>query len=256
MSLITRSAFYFGHIVDENNNKIDFNEGAGALVATMASGNYSITDYATAVKTALDASGTLTYTVTFSRITRIFTISSTASFDLLVASGLFIGVGAFPLLGYTGADKTGVSTYNGQTGSGTEYITQRALSGYVAPDEWQNPVSGVANESTSGLVETVTFGTNEMIEFNNKYVTSVAQNVNSVISNNLNGKAECVTWLQSIVKKGHFEFMDDIADRNIFHKVQVVSISSNRDGLGYKLIEHKKCTGLFSTGKIVLKVVA
>lgn len=67
--------------VDDSNNKIQFQEVAGTTITgTISDGVYSISAYCTAVKSALDtAGGAPTYTVTYSAITRKFTIASDRS---------------------------------------------------------------------------------------------------------------------------------------------------------------------------------
>lgn len=71
--------------IDSTNNKIDFSEDAGAttLSATITGGTYTPAALATEVKTGLEASGALTYTVSFDEEDKL-TISSTARFDLVL----------------------------------------------------------------------------------------------------------------------------------------------------------------------------
>lgn len=65
-----------------NRNKVVFNEGAGNLTATIAEGYYNSSNFPTALKTALDAAGLDTYTVTISSTTGKITIASTGNFSL------------------------------------------------------------------------------------------------------------------------------------------------------------------------------
>jgi len=48
-----------------SNNKIDFNEGVGALVATITTGIYNVDTLCTEIKTQLEAVGTGTYTIEY-----------------------------------------------------------------------------------------------------------------------------------------------------------------------------------------------
>lgn len=79
--------------ITSSNQWIDINEGAGELNAQVATGTYlfdtdeNIDELESAIKTALDAAGTLTYTVTFSQSTRKFTISAGSNFSLLWKTG-------------------------------------------------------------------------------------------------------------------------------------------------------------------------
>ena len=68
-------------------NKIDFNEGAGELNATLTSGNYSINDLQTEIKTQMEAVGVNTYTVTYSSVSMKLTITSSGNFTLLNSTG-------------------------------------------------------------------------------------------------------------------------------------------------------------------------
>jgi hypothetical protein len=62
--------------VDSSNQYIDFKEDAGSeLNATVANGTYFASTLVTAIKTALEAAGTGTYTVTYSSTTKKFTIA-------------------------------------------------------------------------------------------------------------------------------------------------------------------------------------
>lgn len=257
MSISTRSAFFFGHIVDETNNRFDFDEGSGELNAIIDAGSFSLTDYLNTVLTAINAVAVAqTYSIVLDRVTRQPTISAPGNFSILIGTGTFKGTSAYTLLGYTGlVDLTGTNSYQADSGSGQEYLNQFVLAEYVAPDEFQDAAFGVVNKSTSGLIETVSFGIESFFEFNNKFITSISQSSASVIQNNPTGKEDAVAWLQAIVKKGNFEFMPDVADRSIFFKVLLESMPSAKTGLGYKLREHKKCTGAFETGKMTLRVV-
>ena len=257
MSISTRSAFYFGHIIDESNNRFDFNEGSGELNAIIETGSYSLTDFISALLTSINAvSVAQTYSTVMNRTTRIPTVSAPGNFDILIDTGTFKGTGVYNLLGYTGAaDLTGANSYIGDSGSGQEFLNQFILTEYIAPDEFQSAAFGVVNESTSGLIETVSFGQNSFYEFNNKFITSLPQVAASVVQNNPTGKADAINWLQEITKKGNFEFMPDVADRSIFDKVLLESIASDKKGLGYKLKEHKKCTNFYESGKMTLRVV-
>lgn len=78
----------FDHLldVDAANNKLNFDEGAGELTATVADGNYTLTALAAAIKTALDAAGGQTYTVTLSD-TDNFVISAPSTFSILSVTG-------------------------------------------------------------------------------------------------------------------------------------------------------------------------
>ena len=104
------------------NDTMDFDIGAGALSFTLAAGTYL------AGQTQADA-GSLcallyagfhgadavsTYTVSYSRSTGLFTITSNAAtFDLKFLTGSHTAKTVAPLIGFAVADKTGAQTYTG-----------------------------------------------------------------------------------------------------------------------------------------------
>jgi hypothetical protein len=108
--------------ISSANNKLDFNIGASQLTATIASATYIIgTSSATAstlckaIKDALaSADGAGTYTVSYSRTTKLFTIARSAgTFQLLAATGTNIANGIWSTLGFAATDRTGAITYDG-----------------------------------------------------------------------------------------------------------------------------------------------
>lgn len=101
--------------VDATNNKIEFQETSGTtLTGTITSGVYAISDYATAVKTAMDAAGASTYTVTYSSTTRLFTIASNRTGGggvfILVGTGSNAKYGAHRTLGFDDVNSTDASS--------------------------------------------------------------------------------------------------------------------------------------------------
>ena len=99
--------------ITTSNNKIDFNEGGGDLVATITAGTYTATTLAAEIKTRMDAAGTDTYTISYSTTTGRWTISSDGStLSLLWDTGSNSANTAGDSLGYTtSADDTGATSY-------------------------------------------------------------------------------------------------------------------------------------------------
>jgi len=109
--------------INEDNNKISFTEATAGteLTATLTVGVYTPSALATEVKTALDAAGASTYTVTYSALTRKFTLTSDLSgannlFSLLGASGseALVYTSALPTLGLGLKDHTGAASYSSE----------------------------------------------------------------------------------------------------------------------------------------------
>lgn len=113
------------------NDKLDFTEAGAARVATLAAGYYATgAAMATAVQTAMNAapSVTNTYAVTYDTGTKTFTIARTAGAAALVlkfaVGAVNYGASASPDLGYSDTDKSGDTTY---TGESTVYQSRHAI---------------------------------------------------------------------------------------------------------------------------------
>jgi hypothetical protein len=136
-------------IVTVENNRVDFNIGGGALVATIApalrlpglrsGGAYSGTTYlCDAIATAMNAAaGTADITVTLSASTHKYTIAKGAgTLQLLCSSGANRDVAMWGLLGFdNAADLTGALTYTGGAAvfeTADQHIIRMAHVGYVA----------------------------------------------------------------------------------------------------------------------------
>jgi hypothetical protein len=239
MALSTFSAFYFGIEIDSTNQNLNFDEGGGELSAVIEPNTYSLTDFLVAIKTALDAASTLPqeYTVTVDRDTRQITISSVGAFDLLVLTGSQLGSSPWTIMGFTGgADLTGLTTYTGASGAGSEYITQFALQDYVESQDDQERLDASVNESASGAVEVISFGIKKIFNMSFMFITDKPQD-GKVIRNNSTGRADARAFFLEITKRGALEFMPDIADRSTFFEVVLESLPGNTKGVGFKLKE-------------------
>lgn len=111
--------------IGASNNKLDFNIGASQLHATIASASYAIgtdqTQAGTLCKAINDAivaaEAVGTYTTTYSRTTKLFTITRSAgTFQILWNTGTNTATCIGPTIGFsTAADSTGALTYTGVT---------------------------------------------------------------------------------------------------------------------------------------------
>jgi hypothetical protein len=256
MALDTFSAFYFDYEISSSNNILNIDEGAGEVAVEISVGSYSATDLGVAVENALNASLTNVYSVLFNRTERTFTISADAAFDLLIASGTQVGVSAYPALGFTGPDLTGLLTYTGNLQAGKEYLNQFKLQDYVNPEMDKRRISPSVNESASGDLEVVSFGFRSFITFSLKYITDKPGD-GFVIKTNQNGFADLVEFLSYLTTKGPFEFMPDIDNKNIFFTCSVESLDSSSDGTSYKITElvNRNLPGYFEVNNIVCRVI-
>lgn len=81
IELLTFSLPMTFYNVNENNNKIYFNDGTDKI-ATLTPGNYDITDFLAELKTEMDSVSTITFTPTYSNISMKITITGDSAFTL------------------------------------------------------------------------------------------------------------------------------------------------------------------------------
>jgi hypothetical protein len=253
----TYSKFYYINPVDDGNFYLNFDEGSGELTAQIETGSYTPTDLAVAVAAALNDIGVNTYTVTFNRSTRTYTIASTVNFSLLTSTGTNVGSDIFSLLGFTGADRTGASTYTGNVQGAFEYEPQFKLQSYVDQEDLQKAVSASINKSASGIIEVVKFGTEKFFEFNLMFITDIDQGVDGPIKTNLSGVSDVRQFLRFAIQKHEIEFIPDVGDVATFYKILLESTDEEKNGTGYRLKElyTKNLPGYYETGKLVFRYV-
>lgn len=258
MALGTNSIFYYGHEVTLDNYSINFNEGAGELQATLVTGFYSLQEFVTEVQRALNDAGTLTYTVTVDRDTRIITIEATANFSLLFSSGTQASISVHELLGFAQSDFSGTDTYTGTLVSGLEYRTQFWPQDYVIADNNVKLIDAVVNKSADGRVQIIRFGSESIFEMNLKFITNLPMD-GHVILNNSSGVEDARAFLTYIINKVNIEFMPDVDDRATYYTVLLESTTEDKKGTGFKLKEMTGSnvpnvyeTGLLKFRKIVI----
>ncbi|MGH9316925.1 MAG: hypothetical protein ACRD1P_07460, partial [Thermoanaerobaculia bacterium] len=102
-------------VVDTTNNFLDWNEGAGALSAQVASGLYTPNQLATAIQLALNSAGALNKAAVYDESTRLFTLSRAAgAFNLLTQTGVNKATSIWKTIGFNvNADKTAAASYLG-----------------------------------------------------------------------------------------------------------------------------------------------
>lgn len=257
MSLRTYSLFYYGHTVTQLNRSVDFDEGGAELKANLNVGSYTPTDYAAELKRALNAAGNLNYLVTFDRATRLITISADGFFTLRVQTGTRKGSTAFTMAGFTGADRTGALTYTGNAVSGELYEPQFFLQDYLAPEDNSESVDEKVNESASGVIEVVSFGERHSAEFNIVLATDKNPTGHRWLKPQANALNNLRAFMRYLKTKAPVEFMPNIADRSVFHKLQLEATKANKSGTGFKLKERirEKTPEYFDTETMTFRVV-
>lgn len=260
MSILTDPIFYFIDDVDNDNFQLNFiepNKAATQLTANLNVSSFTMDQLDDEVARALNAAGQNTYTVTFDRDTRTYTISADDDFDLLITSGDNASTSVFTLIGFTGADVTGLTTYEGNNAAGAEYEPQFPLQDFVGFEISKEGISTKVNESTSGEVEVVTFGTKRLMKFNIKYITNNTGDRKAFSANkgNIDFVQDAIDFMEFITDKNKLEFMKDKTIRATFDNILLESTPSSSDGSGYELKElySQNLTGYFETGKLTFR---
>lgn len=256
MSISTFSTFYYGFTIDETNDRLQFDEGAGELTATLTPGTFPLSQMDTVVKTAMEAVGLNEYTITIDRVNRSFSIASPGNnFTLLAGTGSQAGLSVLPLLGFSAADKTGDDTYSSDTTAGDEYRPQFVLQDYVDSDQYKERVDATNNESASGNIESVAFGVRSFFEMSFKFVSNRTEIADGyVIKSNPTGKSDFERFLQDVTRKGRFEFMPDLNNPSIFFVVILENLEGSSTGTGYRLREVRNLPNVFELNKVRLRV--
>lgn len=249
MSLETIPLFYFVDDVDNTNLNLNFNEGSGELTATVDVGSFSPEQLMVRVAKAMNAAGTQTYTVSFNRTTRLVTISAAAAFDLLIGTGSNAGTSIFSLIGFTGGDVTGLTSYDSNNVMGSQFKPQFPLQSYVDPEEWQEKISPSRTRSGSGVIETVSFGTDEFYEFNIRFATNRSRDKGNPIRNSSTGVEDLIAFMKFITNSGPIEIMKDFSVPATFDTILLETTVSSRTGTGYKLREliRQRLNGYYET---------
>ena len=252
----TFSVFYYIDSVGPDNFFLNFDEGAGEIAATLETGDYTPSELAFAVARALNNIGTNIYNVVFDRDSRTFTISADNNFSLLIFSGTQASVSCFELLGFTGPDLTGSSSYTGGV-VGYQYEPQFLLQDFVDEEDLRKAVSASVNKSAAGDIEVVSFGTEKFFEFDLKFITDIDQGAGAVIKTNLNGVNDARHFLRFITRKKKIEFMPNINSRGVFKTLLLESTEESGDGVGYRLRElySDGLAGYYESGLLVFRVV-
>lgn len=259
-SLQTYSKFYYGYRItaEPYNGYIDINEGSGEIGIELPVGSYTLNEFVDIIRSSLLAQGTLDYTVTANRATRIITITADSAFSILSNTGSHVGSSAYSLMGFkTSSDYSSSTSHVGILPSGSCFYPQFLLQSYVPSEHWQSKNEASVNVASSGTsVEVVNFGIAKFIQADIKFITDIPMD-GVVIKNNQSGVSDAVDFLKYITNKNYFEFIPDVNDPDVFEKVLLESTPDFNDGTGFKLKElyDKNLPGVYETGVMVFRVV-
>ena len=256
MTIETRSSWIYGYTITDSNRSLDFDEGGGELQASLNIGSYTLTEIAVEVARAMNAVGGQDYTVTVDRDLRAFTISAAGTFDLLAATGSRIGTGVWSTIGFAAVDLTSATSYTGGT-SGDEFRPQFRLQDFQDFDQNQQAQDANVNRSTANIIETISFGNQEIMSCNITFQTDIAQGKNSYIENNATGRQDLIDFMVFAITKAKMEFIPDRDNNSTFTKVILERTPTNNRGVGFVVRElfNRNLAGYFETGRLQFRKV-
>jgi len=255
--ILTHSKFLYGISVSTSTKYIDFEDGSNTFGVSISVGAKTPDDLISQIEEAMNGVGsTVTFTVSFNRSTRIFTIAGDGSFNLLVSTGDNAASGIYSVLGIaTASDFTGVTSVVGSTAVGTYYQTQFKLQDFIHSDWNQTQRFSEVNKAASGLTTMVTFGTDAIFEMSFKWLTDRVQQSSSPIRSGT--IATFISLMQWMTLKKPVEFFPDENDITDYYKVILDSSSESATGAGYKLNPKygMNLIGYYDTGVMKMRIV-
>lgn len=253
----THSMIYYGQSIDESNNSLDFDEGAGELQATLAIGDYTLTEFADAIASKLTSTGAFIYVASVDRDTRIITISATGSFAILPITGSRAATTGWLMAGFT-TDLLSDTSQVADTQCGSAFQTQFKLQDYLDTRDNSGAVDAVVNRAASGEIEVIRFGTQTFFQFNIKYATDITQSDSDcAIRTNNTGVEDLRSLMQYLITKSVVEFMPNEDDTSTFYKVLLESTADDTNGVSFKLNElfSNNLPGYYESGSLKLRVL-
>lgn len=236
MGLKTLSSFYYGQEIDNTQHFISIDEGAGELAVNLTPSGYSFTELAAELSRALNEAGLNTYGVSVDRVTRKYTITSSAPFDILAGTGAYFGSLAYTAIGFNFTDKTGLSTYTSDNSTGFVWLPQLPLFNYVPSRLREGSLQATQDESGNGNVEVINFGTINYMEFDARFITN-RRDKPDLIELDTSAVENAMQFLSYIRKKNRIEFMEDRNNPGVFEKMILQKTAASGTGLEVRLDE-------------------
>jgi hypothetical protein len=254
--LNTRSQFLYGLKITAGENYLSFVEASTPSqqrAATLHPIGYSLTSLRAELETALNAAGNQTYTVTLNQAARTFTISAPGNFNILINSGPFNGSSIWGVLGLGFSDLTGGNSYTTQP-LGILYKPQFYLLDYVDGLNNQRPIDSVKNETSSGIVEVVRYGTRYLYEMTIDFITNIPQDPNGWIETDTTAIEKARAFLEYVTAQNVVDFYPD-RDLPDFITLALHSTQQDSNGLGFKISEKQGLPGYYTTGILTFRKV-
>lgn len=229
LSVYSSSLFLYNFRVTQNNSSIDFRAVAAETPrqATLMQGYYSLTSLLAEVERALEeADPARNYTASANRTVaggtqnRVTISTNGAFFELLFSSGPRAASSSATLLGFTTTDKTGATSYTGQTSAGTVLVPNFPGYNYLSPD-FNQKVFGSVNVSASGDKEAIVYQIQKFWQVQFKYIPA------------LTWENEWAILLQWMIQQRRIEFTPDISAADSFFEGTLERTTADGKGLAY-----------------------
>lgn len=237
MALEKHSKIYFNYNVTNENKFLDLVFNGDDYAIDLNVGTYTPTQLASEIANRINTILNDDFTVTFNRVTRLFTIANNTNFDLEFATGVNNTRSIASVIGFNATDLTGANTYTSQNASGSVYSTQFYIQSYKTPSLNRKAIDGLVNKSASGKVEVVKFGNERFMEGEFLFITDICQEPSSIIRTNLNGVSDYIALIEWLTEKAPVEIMIDESKVNEFQTFILESTEQDAKGLDYELVE-------------------
>lgn len=237
MALTTKSSFFYGFEITEDNRYLDFSEGLNVYSVSIPVGSYTFTSILVAVVNAMNAVGSNTYTPVYDRQNMFFTISSSLVFTSLGTSGVRSSQSILPTLGMDTADQS-VTSMNSIYQAGSYYNPQFTLQDHIAPENNKRSLTATVSKSASGdKVSVQTFGEERFLECNIKYITEVEQGSSGKLDSDGSALPNVRAFMDHCISKQYVEFMPDRDNKSSYGTFILDSTPESQDGTAYRLKE-------------------
>lgn len=252
--LNTMSSFIYGFDVNSTNENFNITINSTAYTVALDYGTYTIAEIITEIISKVKTATNETLDISVDHSTRAFTISHTAlNFELNISTGNTNNF--FSILGFTGSDLTGASTYTSDSTYGIEFRPQVKLQDYSPFNNNQNLLYSTVSKSALGRTQVVNFGSEFFMRANIVLQTNETQASGGPIENQANGYDNLVTFMEYITKKNKIMFKED-RDSSTFTDCLLESSAGNQNGTGFTLVEYlREFPEYYTTGLLTFRKV-
>jgi hypothetical protein len=264
MTIKTYSGFTYvtyGHTITDANKFLEFEESvSGVLTAELNVGSYSLGEFSVELARAMNAASlNEEYTTALDRTTRKITINGTNTFSLLVDSAMTAQQSVYSLAGFNGADRTGSSSYEADSPSGSFFEPQFLLQDYIPFENDQRANNVTLNETPSGSLEVIKFGDINFMTCNIKYQKNQEadepRSKGNILKYSQTGYTDLLAFLRYAATKAAVEIVYDVDNPDTFTRCLLESTSKERNGTGFTIRElyAQGFADWYESGKLVFR---